>query len=181
MSTDHPLIGSTSPNPGFKKKRFIIPIAFLVLGMIGGLTGCSSSMNSSTTTSADASTNTSADQSTNTSADQSTPTPADASPWYPSGYHEWSDGIAWQWAPNSSFSCTYSTGSCWAVNLIARDGCPTGVYAEVALLDSSDVQIDYTNDSSTNVPPMQKVRLLFDTFNEAASTARLSQIDCHGQ
>ena len=38
MSNDRPLTGD-NPKPWFKKKRFVIPIALLVLGVIGGATG----------------------------------------------------------------------------------------------------------------------------------------------
>jgi hypothetical protein len=38
MSTDRPLTGD-NPKPWFKKKRIIIPLAFLVLGVFGSLTG----------------------------------------------------------------------------------------------------------------------------------------------
>ena len=59
-----------------------------------------------------------------------------------------------------------------------RDGCPSGIYAELAILDNSDVQIDYTNDTTTQVPAGTKAKLTFDTFNEEAESARLSELSC---
>ncbi len=38
MSDNRPLTGD-NPKPWFKKKRIIIPLAFLVLGVFGSLTG----------------------------------------------------------------------------------------------------------------------------------------------
>ena len=46
MSNDRPLTGD-NPKPWFKKKRFVIPIALLVLGVIGGATGGNKSTTSS--------------------------------------------------------------------------------------------------------------------------------------
>ena len=62
--------------------------------------------------------------------------------------------------------------------VITRDGCPSGIYAEISILDKSDVQIDYTNDSTSAVLPNSKVKLTFDTFNEEAETARIGEIGC---
>lgn len=100
--------------------------------------------------------------------------------WIPSdfsGYPD-NDNVAWRWGTGSETNCTYSTGACWSVVLITRDGCPSGMYAELAILDSSGVQIDFTNDSTTRVLPKTKVKLTFDTFNEEADTARLSEVSC---
>ena len=63
--------------------------------------------------------------------------------------------------------------------IVTRDGCPSGIYAEIAILDKSGVQIDYTNDTTTRVLPKAKVKLTFDTFNEQASQARIGEITCN--
>ena len=62
--------------------------------------------------------------------------------------------------------------------IVTRDGCPSGIYAEIAILDKSGVQIDYTNDTTTRVLPKAKVKLTFDTFNEQADQARIGEISC---
>jgi hypothetical protein len=100
--------------------------------------------------------------------------------WIPSDFSGLSenDNVAWRWGTSSETNCTYSSGSCWSVMIITRDGCPSGIYAELAILDRSEVQIDYTNDSTTSVPPNTKVKLTFDTFNEEADTARIGEISC---
>ena len=62
--------------------------------------------------------------------------------------------------------------------VITRDGCPSGIYAEIAILDKSGVQIDFTNDTTTRVLPKTKVKLTFDTFNEQAEKAQIGEIRC---
>ena len=63
--------------------------------------------------------------------------------------------------------------------IIAKDGCPSSLYGEIKIFDSSDVQIDYTNDSASTVSAMQKVKLTFDTFNDNASTAQIGKLSCY--
>lgn len=100
--------------------------------------------------------------------------------WIPSGFSEYSedDNIAWRWGTNSETNCTYDSGYCWSVMVITRDGCPSGIYSEIAILDRSEVQIDFTNDSTTRVLPNTKIKLTFDTYNDDADTARVGEISC---
>jgi hypothetical protein len=100
--------------------------------------------------------------------------------WIPtdfSGYPE-DDNVAWRWATRSETKCTYSSGSCWAVMVITRDGCTSGIYAEISIFDRAGVQIDYTNDSTSRVLPNTKVKLTFDTLNDEADKAQISEISC---
>jgi len=99
--------------------------------------------------------------------------------WFPADFSEFEENIAWRWGTSKETNCTYSTGSCWSVVIISRYGCPRSMYAELAIYDVGDIQIDYTNDSTTNVLAMDKVKLTFDTFNEEASTARLAELNCY--
>ena len=106
--------------------------------------------------------------------------PVDTS-WIPEGYNAYisDDNIAWKWADavGGGYDCEYGD-ACWALLVITRDGCPNGMYAELAIFDRNDIQIDYTNDLTTYVSPKQKVRLGFDTFNDNARTASIAEINC---
>jgi hypothetical protein len=106
--------------------------------------------------------------------------PVDTS-WIPSDFNSYSgnDNIAWKWADavGGGYDCEYGD-SCWALLVITRDGCPNGMYAELAIFDRNDIQIDYANDLTTYVSPKQKVRLGFDTFNDNARTASVAEINC---
>lgn len=99
--------------------------------------------------------------------------------WYPEGYQEFSSNLAWRWGTSKETTCSYSSGSCWSVMVIAKSGCSSSLYGEIKIFDSSDVQIDYTNDSTSSVSPMQKVKLTFDTFNDEAQTAQISELRCY--
>ena len=101
--------------------------------------------------------------------------------WIPAGFGGYSndDSIAWRWATKSEVDCTYSSGDCWSIVLIAKDGCPSSLYGEINIFDKNDIQISYTNDSVASVQPMQKVKLTFDTLDDSAQTANLSKLSCY--
>lgn len=106
---------------------------------------------------------------------------APAAPWWPSDYNAYpSDpSVAWRWMEPNEFNCTYSDGSCWGMEVIARDGCSSSLYVELTILDSSGAAIDYTNDVAGSVTPGQHAKLEFDTFDEDADKARLAEISCY--
>ena len=99
--------------------------------------------------------------------------------WIPSGYSplpEDSD-IAYRWLETNEYDCSYGD-SCWGMMIISKDGCPNSLYAEISILDKSNVQIAYTNDSLSSAAPMQKNKMIFQTFEDEAKTGRLSKISC---
>jgi hypothetical protein len=63
--------------------------------------------------------------------------------------------------------------------VIAKNGCDRSLYAEISILDKSEVQIGYTNDTLSQALPMQENKLIFNTYEEAAYSARLSKISCY--
>ena len=155
----------TPQSKRFKKWQWalIIVVALAVFGQLFGT-----------------STETSPSSSSSNSSSSSVPTETYDSSWIPtdfSGYPS-DDNIAWRWATSKETNCSYSSGSCWAALVVTRDGCPSGIYAEIAILDSSGVQIDYTNDTTTRVLPNTKVKLTFDTFNDQAEQAQIGEIRC---
>jgi hypothetical protein len=99
--------------------------------------------------------------------------------WYPADYEEFSSNLAWRWGTSKETSCSYSSGSCWSVMVISKSGCSSSLYGEIKIFDSGNVQIDYTNDSTSSVSPMQKVKLTFDTFNEQAKSAAIGELRCY--
>jgi hypothetical protein len=110
-----------------------------------------------------------------------TTTPVYDDSWIPTGFNGYTedDSIAWRWATKSEVVCTYSSGACWSIVLVAKEGCPSSLYGEVNIFDKNDVQISYTNDSVASVQPMQKVKLTFDTLDDSAQTANLSKLSCY--
>jgi hypothetical protein len=79
----------------------------------------------------------------------------------------------------SEVTCTYSSGSCWGMEAIARDGCPASLYVEISILDASGAAIGYSNDVAGSVSPGQHAKLTFDTMEDGASKARLAEVSCY--
>lgn len=159
-----------SPQPKRKLKIWqIVVLVIVAFGIIGMFSGTDSSTSTS-----------SSSQSSTSNSQSSDPAPTVDNSWIPKGYSLYSDdaSVAWRWGTSSETKCSYSSSSCWSMMVVARDGCPTGMYAEIAILDKSGTQIDFTNNTATTVLPNSKVKLTFDTFNEDAQSARLAQINC---
>ena len=152
-----------SPKPRMKPWK-IIAIAIFSLWLLGTVVEMFNPSSSSTVASS--------------SSEESTVTYDES--WIPTGFtgYPTDDNVAWRWGTKSETNCTYSSGACWSVIVTTKDGCPSGIYGEIAILDKSDVQVDYTNDTTTQVPAGTKVKMTFDTFNDEAETARLSELPC---
>lgn len=107
---------------------------------------------------------------------------APAAAWQPPAGYMLAPGepsVAVRWMDAPEVKCTYSTGSCWGIEAIARDGCPTSLYIEVSLLDSGGAAIGYTNDVAGSVTPGQHAKMTFDTFKDGIAHARISDVACY--
>jgi hypothetical protein len=104
----------------------------------------------------------------------------DLTGWIPTEFNSYSEdpNIGWRWLKDNEFKCTYGE-SCWGMMVISKDGCDRSLYAEVSILDKNEVQIGYTNDTASQALPMQKTKLVFNTFEDEAETARLTKISCY--
>jgi hypothetical protein len=100
-------------------------------------------------------------------------------PWYPKGYSAWSsdETVAWKWQDN--VSCDAYTPACWGMDVITQNGCSSSLYAEIAIKDRSGAQIDYSNDTTGGLAAMTRAKLTFQSFDDAASTAELTDINCY--
>jgi len=96
------------------------------------------------------------------------------------GYNSAPCFIKWEWKDSrlQGTSDYYMPGREWDYAVETRDGCPNGIYAEVAVFDKDGYQIDYTNELTTAVAPGQKVILTFSTYNENAYSSDISEINC---
>lgn len=99
-------------------------------------------------------------------------------PWYPKGYSEFESGIAYRWLSSGQFSCSYSTGSCWGMSVRSKAGC-NSLYVEITILDSQGNNIGYTNDTTSGLQPGQNAKMVFDSFEDNASKARLAKVSCY--
>lgn len=87
--------------------------------------------------------------------------------------------VATKWFKPTRSECDRSGASCFGVSVIAKDGCPRTLYAEITILDSADRNIGWTNDTAQAVQPGEEAKLIFRTYEDAAHTARISEINCY--
>ena len=102
-------------------------------------------------------------------------TAAENKPWYPKGFDEWQTGVAFKHIPRGGdcYGCYY-----WAYDVVTEDGCPSGLYVEISITDSSDRAIDWTNDTLSSLKAGQKGRLVFRTYNDNANSFDVTEINC---
>jgi hypothetical protein len=100
-------------------------------------------------------------------------------PWYPQGYDVWSDNsdIAWQWVNHpytDCYDCSY-----WQIHVIAKNGCPTGLYGEMDVL-YNDSKYDYTNDLKSYAAAGRVSTLTFVEYPyDSNYTGQLTKIECY--
>lgn len=103
--------------------------------------------------------------------------------WIPDGYSSWDPGIAYTYADSDSITDAQCiTGYCLAIMVVARDGCPSNMYAEIDLIDKSGIKIGYQNDSLGSLTPNTKGMLVFNLSEDevlSISDWPVSKISCY--
>ena len=107
-------------------------------------------------------------------------TPSVDTSWRPTGFALWREdfSVAWRWLDDDELTCKYGD-SCWGIMVVTEKGCPNSLYGEVSILDSAKVQIGYTNDSLSSTLPLQKSKMIFESFEEDANSAVVSKLSCY--
>jgi hypothetical protein len=152
----------------------IVLVLLSLLGAIGGSGSENSSQNSKSTVSENSASQSPSSEPTSTSPSPSSEPTVENKPWFPKGFQEFQEGIAFKW---SNGSCDY--GRCNHAIFISRDGCPRSLYVEVNGFDSSKIQVDYTNDTTSSLAPMRQAKLEFNFTQDSVRTAYVSKVNCY--
>ena len=106
--------------------------------------------------------------------------PAPPAAWWPSGFTPMPQNVslASRWMATSEFECTYSTGACLGMVVIAESGCDS-LYVELSLLDADGAVVGWTNDTASGLRAGERAKLVFEIFDEGAVTGRVSQVSCY--
>jgi hypothetical protein len=100
--------------------------------------------------------------------------------WYPSGYSPWPDdpSVAYRWLDSDELDCEFGL-RCTGLMVTSRDGCPTSLYVEAQVLNSSGVVVGGTNDSAfAGLEPREQARLVLSILEEDGRSTRLSDVSC---
>lgn len=102
----------------------------------------------------------------------------DTSAWIPSGFEKWNNEIAYRYVEGKA--CSYGIAeACAHYEIFARYGCPTSLYVEVAFMNSSSTQVDWSNDTATSLSPGTKALLEFVSFESSATKVKITQVTCY--
>lgn len=97
--------------------------------------------------------------------------------WWPAGFSATTDPkVAYKWSEKGTYSCELER--CWGMEVIARDGCPSSLYVEVAVADSGGAAVGYSNDTAGAVQAGQHAKLVFENTEPTGQTARLTTVSC---
>ena len=87
--------------------------------------------------------------------------------------------LAWQWTPKGQFQCASYQDGCFGVTVATRDGCPHGIYVEVAVVEGG-VTVDKANEITAGLGPgdVAKVTLSPPTGVTKGQQAKVSDLNC---
>jgi hypothetical protein len=102
----------------------------------------------------------------------------DTNAWVPSGFEKWNNEIAYRFVKGKS--CTLDIAeACVHYEIYTRYGCPNSLYVEVAFLDTSGAQVDWSNNTTTSLSPGSRALLEFVSFESSAKQVHITQIICY--
>lgn len=83
-------------------------------------------------------------------------------------------------SPTATPAPTATIGpKCWGMELITQNGCPNSLYVELSILDEAGTSVGYTNDTTSALSPGQRAKMLFESFEDDAHSARLTEVTCY--
>ena len=102
--------------------------------------------------------------------------------WHDSDLIEWPENsnLAYTSFEVSSSQCGY--GGCLGIIVQTKSGCSNTMYAEIELLDGSDINVGYSNDLIGRVSPGKKAKLVFhlnDSEIMQAKNWNVTKISCY--
>lgn len=102
--------------------------------------------------------------------------------WPPTGFKAASEDLAWQWTPRGTVECKSYQDGCYGITVASLSGCPSGVYAEVAVVDTAGTVIDKANDITAGLSAGDRVKITLSPPGGVPSGARakLTQLNCLG-
>ena len=107
----------------------------------------------------------------------------DAEEWVPDGYDisyqgtQVIEGFAQKFL-KSGYSCASGSEGCFGVSVIAKEGCPSGIYGYMFYEDSSG-QLPEVMETTGSAQAMQKMTLVFNVYNTGVKSGRIWKVGCN--
>ena len=90
-----------------------------------------------------------------------------------------SGSVGVKWGKATRAECRGTGVTCWAMDVVTERDCPRSLYASITLLGANDNNIGWTNDTAQGVQAGEVTRLVFDTYERGAESARVAEIACY--
>lgn len=99
--------------------------------------------------------------------------------WPPAGMNAGTDGVAWEYTDKADFKCKSYQDGCYGITVVSRDGCPSGVYIELAIM-SGGAAVGKANDITAGLPPGGKAIAVLSPPGGVpkAATGKLAKLNC---
>ena len=108
----------------------------------------------------------------------------EAKEWVPDGYDisfqgtQVIEGFAQKFL-KSGFQCASGSEGCWGVSVIAKEGCPNGIFGYMFYTDSSGDQLPEVMETTGRAQAMQKMTLVFNIYNTGVKSGRIWKVGCN--
>lgn len=110
----------------------------------------------------------------------STPTTADTTAWVPAGFTAVAPDVAMKWKQAADLDCSYYD-TCAGIEVVSRQGCPSGVYVEMARVDSAGVLGEKSNQIGPAMGAGERAVLVVGWLgDEPGGKVKVTQISCMG-
>lgn len=105
-------------------------------------------------------------------------TTATAADWAPSGYTAFGD-VAYRWT-QSGITCKSFQDGCFGVTVATQNGCPGGVYIELAIVDANGAVVGKANEITAGLSKADVAQAVLSPPGGApeGAKARVSQLNC---
>lgn len=101
--------------------------------------------------------------------------------WPPADMDDAGD-VAWRWTQASEVSCKSYQDGCYGITVAAKYGCPSGVYIELAIIDTSGAAVDRANEITAGLGQgdVAKAVLSPPGGSPSGAKAKVTKLNCLG-
>lgn len=100
--------------------------------------------------------------------------------WVTSGFTRYDDELAWQWQSLDVKCKAYQDDGCFAIKVLARNSCPSGVYVLLSIQNASGDVVGSANEITGGVRAGQAAVATLDMpgGSPKGAKARVSKMNC---
>lgn len=100
----------------------------------------------------------------------------------PAGMTAYGSGLAYAWTPLADVDCKSYQDGCYGITVATQNGCPNGIYIELAITDESGAVVDKANDITAGLGKGATAKAVLSPPGGSPTGAkgRLAKLNCLG-